>query len=1170
MHNSPSQLVSLQTELPPARAQRSRVLLLRAPYFTPWTPPLGIAILKSSLNQNGHAATCFDFNADPELWGMHHKYFSILAAGSPSTSNDGYSKLWWIINAHMLSYANGATAGSQRMVIETISPLYGVRVNRSIVDSLLPLVEHYFARLSHLFDQIDLSAYDVVGASTYTTSLSSSLWLLRRAKQRSPGIKTVMGGGVFADDLALGSANLQTLLDEYPWVDHVVLGEGEMLFEQILDGRLAGKRVVSIGDLNGSTLNMKDVPLPDFSDFDLGRYYNLTIEGARSCPFQCSFCSETIQWGEYRKKPIDKFVDQVAELADRFNMREFFMGDSLMNPYLIPFADALTKRNVNVVYDGYLRADRPVTNQKFVKAWAESGLYRVRLGIESASERVLQAMDKKTTPAVIAEVLKTLARAGIRTTTYWIVGFPGETEEDFEQTCEFIRKNHQYIYELEAHPYYYYPYGQVGSRLYQCESVYPEEVTNLTKFKVWEIIGANPPREVRYHRLDRISALSASLGVPNIYTMSERYQAEERWRSLHPAALDVYKSDAVPVEIADSAAVSIIAGAKKGSLDGFLAYGLSVAKKLAPDLLHRSLTEILRHHKLLPAEQYPAYGPRVPAEPAQGSDLLHYFDPERGRSITESMAQELADHIGGNGSTPLRLGVLATPEEEKLLLVADRRFVDARSIKLLAEDLGRVYEQLASGRKPYLRLAEKTYSDYAAGLGANAKPTVTATLPAAESASLNLSLSAYSTGLSPLPDEGRNAVTRFLTASLRALAQIDIRDIAVFVDSRTFDRSLAPLVGPVARIIPWGDLQVTGDAAADCEQVTARLESLCLNPRPISGDKDRVYQVLINLECLMDTAWMGTEEWKSNGFFIESRRLPRTAGLQIVPLWTPEGPVVRVEYRREAVAETAAHKLVELLKEQVASVVGETDSMLRAQLFWTEELGSLRRFDGDAQTGHEAVPEAFEVIEIDLSGVTSGTDVPADTAYLRSALVAAHDLLLAKLEIPAAPQLLMLHQDKRELHPVPIRLLRTGNPDCQQFIQTARQKIAAAAEHSKCSRSIYRRTPVPGAVRHGCVLREDGLTRIDDLLNQNTPWLRPLITVLDVWQENAARARLFYRPGAVSREAIERLSESLPATLRRLLQQPQIRISDVIWDNNELAAFDTVTAVPELSHEFQF
>src|SRR4030095_1064129 len=98
---------------------------------------------------------------------------------------------------------------------------------------------------------------------------------------------------------------------------------------------------------------------------------------------------------------------------------------SLMNPYINPFATALIEKKANVKYDGYLRADKPVTNRKFVKLWADSGLYRVRLGIESAAARVLDSMDKMTTPKVISDVLKTLASRGIRTTTYWIVGFGG-------------------------------------------------------------------------------------------------------------------------------------------------------------------------------------------------------------------------------------------------------------------------------------------------------------------------------------------------------------------------------------------------------------------------------------------------------------------------------------------------------------------------------------------------------------------------------------------------------------------------------------------------------------------------------------------------------------------------------------------------------------------------
>src|ERR1700694_429774 len=165
--------------------ENARILLLKPPYFTPWTPPLGIAILKAFLSQQGYSVTCFDFNIDPELWGMHHSYFSVLQQFDRTIVNDGYSKLWWILNAHLLAFFTRGSRAEIAAMLDTILPLYGIRAGHGVSASLLPLVENYFRRLDEIADGIDFSSYDVVGTSTYTTSLGSSLWLLRKAKEQA-------------------------------------------------------------------------------------------------------------------------------------------------------------------------------------------------------------------------------------------------------------------------------------------------------------------------------------------------------------------------------------------------------------------------------------------------------------------------------------------------------------------------------------------------------------------------------------------------------------------------------------------------------------------------------------------------------------------------------------------------------------------------------------------------------------------------------------------------------------------------------------------------------------------------------------------------------------------------------------------------------------------------
>lgn len=515
-----------------------KICLIRPPYFTPWAPPLGISLLKTFAESEGYSVQCFDFNVEPSMWGLHHEYFKALQLSNPESIPEGHTRLWCLMNAHMLAFMNGA-GGNAYKVVRQIAPLYGMHCTEILLMRLQRIVEEQFARLTEMLSSLDLSEVSFFGTTTYTTSLAASLFMHRYVKTHFPKTRTVMGGGVFSDDLAFGSDNLQTLINEFPFVDHAVLGEGELLFMALLKGQTQS-RIVSMRDLGKNGLSIQSVPMPTFDGLDLDPYFHLTIEGARSCPFQCSFCSETVQWGDYRKKAKELLADQIIALSHRYSKKHFFMADSLMNPYIEGFSAELLKRNAGILYDGYMRADPLPTDAHRVERWARSGCFRVRLGVETASAHVLELMDKRTRPEIIAQALRSLAEGGVRTTTYWITGFPGEKEEDFNETLEFVRENKDYIYELEAHPFWYYPYGQVSSRLYKAMPAYSEEVTEMIRFQEWEVDNCNPPRTERFRRLRELSTQARQLGIPNIYSMSERYEAEERWISLHPRAIEVY------------------------------------------------------------------------------------------------------------------------------------------------------------------------------------------------------------------------------------------------------------------------------------------------------------------------------------------------------------------------------------------------------------------------------------------------------------------------------------------------------------------------------------------------------------------------------------------------------------------------------------------------------
>lgn len=1073
-----------------------RILLVLPPFFTPLTPPLGISILKTYLEQHGYNVTCFDFNTLAQQWNMHHQYFARLQSLESVTMQDGYSKLWHVLNDHMLASMNGTDAVTMRQVLPLIISQYGMRSEPHLVDELISIVERYFNSLeSTFFDSFDLSQYSHVGTSTYTTSLSSSLHLLRAIKQRFPQVKTIMGGGVFADDLALGSDNLQTLIDEYPFVDHIIMGEGEQLLLKLIQGEFKDQRVLTTEDVQRVNLDMLEVPIPSFVDFNIEDYYHLTIEGARSCPFQCSFCSETIQWGNYRKKPAAVLGGQMMRLAERYGNNTFFMGDSLMNPYIQELSKVLLEKRGSVLYDGYLRADKPVTHRERTKQWAKSGLIRVRMGIESASPRVLGMMDKMTTPDSIAETLKSLANAGVRTTTYWIVGFPNETEEDFQQTLDFVRENYRYIYELEAHPHLYYPYGQVGSRLHESYSLYPEEVTRFTKFKKWEIVNNKPTREERFDRLRRFSQLAAELGLINIYTEEARYRAERRWHSLHPLVGEVSKGTALRRERArlPGAPLKVFSEHHAGpAREDVLCYRITLKKLLNEDLLRASLRELVRHNEMLQVDV--VGGEYVPAQEETegeiGGGLLSTHNPgvEPGAGFDpDSLVAALAGQVRPARGASLRAALVQGDGPPcDLLLLGHRAILDGRSMTLLSEDLFRIYEQLAHGTELMLLPVKITYSDFAQEFGdafgaedetgdflrarpggdAGARDAVVFPPGGTAGGAPQVDSTILHFGEELLGRIFAPPVTRydlkpgeiFLTAIRRVLGRLSGAGGQVVFhingDYRNIDERLARTVGALSYPRRLTCASVAGQTLRDeLRQTRRRLRS---DPRAAGEAAPEAEagalmptNVLLDLEYLPPEPWLGGDEWMPQGFETSLRETPAPCHLKIVPVCTRRGLEVHLRYENTGLTRALAEGIGERLAAEVVAIVDHCEHYVAAEGFWLREfenglppsaLSPDHSPRDEKVSTWESLPFALSVPALEL--LQTECDAGPEAV-----IMAAYALLLSRMNGSDDLALLMAQDDSLKVAVAPVRLRPLGELSLREFVREVTRTVGRAMRH---------------------------------------------------------------------------------------------------------------------------
>jgi anaerobic magnesium-protoporphyrin IX monomethyl ester cyclase len=293
----------------------------------------------------------------------------------------------------------------------------------------------------------------VLGISvTHGPQLIPAFTLARLVRRVAPRCRIVFGGALLPH-IAHGLAASPALFE---WVDAFVLHEGEMPLEQLSARHLPANELASVGNLvfrepeSGRIIEtppqqapgLNELPVPDYDGLPLPLYLSpepvLPLVVSRSCYWQrCTFCSRK---GRYQAKREDRAVEEMRILRAKYNARHFYFAGDVIAPASVQRLGASIERSgLDVRWSTDLRAES-AASPKLIETARRGGCREIRMGLESASDRVLGLIGKGITPDKVVEILDACRRNGIATRLSLFVGFPSETAGEAQQTIDFVRR----------------------------------------------------------------------------------------------------------------------------------------------------------------------------------------------------------------------------------------------------------------------------------------------------------------------------------------------------------------------------------------------------------------------------------------------------------------------------------------------------------------------------------------------------------------------------------------------------------------------------------------------------------------------------------------------------------------------------------------------------------
>lgn len=197
---------------------------------------------------------------------------------------------------------------------------------------------------------------------------------------------------------------------------------------------------------------LDSTPFADFSDFPWERYpvRIVPIMTGRGCQWaKCAFCSDVVSANglTYRSRSVGHVLSEMEEQGRRYATRNFLFLDLKLNSrpdMLRRIAEELPSRVPGAEWIGTVHVDTRNDNglsRKDLRRAVLGGMRRVSFGLETGSQRLLDAMNKGSTVEGNAEFIRNAHDAGLSLRCTMFAGYPGETEQDMADTAAFLEEH---------------------------------------------------------------------------------------------------------------------------------------------------------------------------------------------------------------------------------------------------------------------------------------------------------------------------------------------------------------------------------------------------------------------------------------------------------------------------------------------------------------------------------------------------------------------------------------------------------------------------------------------------------------------------------------------------------------------------------------------------------